>query len=91
MHMFLTIYRPSTCKSIASHRCLCGGTDRKSLGEEEYNTELVLDVDVDDSDRLEEAERRRRDKELVMPSYHEEKGKGKGKKRVGLILGLLLG
>ena len=53
----------------------------KHLGEEKYNTELVLDVDKDDGDKLEEAERRRREKEIIMPSYHEEKAKGKGRKK----------
>ena len=53
----------------------------KHLGEEKYNTELVLDVDKDDGDKLEEAERRRREKEIIMPSYHEKKAKGKGKKK----------
>ena len=53
----------------------------KHLGEEQYNTELVLNVDKDDGDKLKEAERRRREKEIIMPSYHEEKAKGKGKKK----------
>ena len=48
----------------------------KHLGEEKYNTELVLDFDKDDGEKLEEAERRRREKEIIMPSYHEEKPKG---------------
>ena len=54
---------------------------KKHLGEEKYNTELVLDFDKNDGEKLEEAERRRREKEIIMPSYHEEKPKGKGKKK----------